>query len=77
MRGVSRRSISSTRTFSVAASMSASTGRAPQWTIMFNVATKVIGVVTTSSPGAIPSASRATCSPAVAEETGTACRPPT
>ena len=26
-------------------------GRAPQWTIVFSVATKVMGVVTTSSPG--------------------------
>ncbi len=72
MRGERRASISSTRMLSVAASMSASTGRAPQWTIVFSVATKVIGVVTTSSPGPTPRASSATCSPAVAEDTGTA-----
>ena len=58
--------------FSVAASMSASTGTAPQWTIVLSVATNVIGVVTTSSPGPTPSASRATWSPAVADDTGTA-----
>ena len=72
VRGVSRASISSTRMLRVAASMSASTGRAPQCTIVLSVATKVIGVVTTSSPGPTPSASRATCRPAVAEDTGTA-----
>ena len=44
---------------SVAASMSASTGTAPQCTIVLSVATKVIGVVTTSSPGPTPSASSA------------------
>ena len=51
--------------------------RRPQCTIVFSVATKVIGVVTTSSPGPMPRASSAACRPAVAEETGTAKRPPT
>jgi hypothetical protein len=57
--------------------MSAKTGVAPQWTMVFRVATKVKGVVITSSPGPTPRASNATCRPAVAEETGTAKRPPT
>ncbi len=57
--------------------MSARTGTAPQCTIVLSVATNVMGVVTTSSPGPTPSASSATWSPAVAEETGTANRPPT
>ena len=39
---VTRFSISSTRTFNVAASMSARTGAAPHWTIVFSVANSLV-----------------------------------
>ncbi len=44
---------------------STKTGVAPVWTITFAVAGQVIGVVITSSPGPIPSATSARCSAAV------------
>ena len=56
-------------------SMSTKTTRAPTCKITLEVATHVIGVVMTSSPGPMPSASSARCSPAVAELTAIACRP--
>src|SRR5438876_3349993 len=48
---------------------SAKMGVAPAWTITFAVAGQVIGVVITSSPGPIPSASSARCIAAVPEAT--------
>jgi hypothetical protein len=56
--------------------ISASTGVAPTCKIVCTVAQNVIGVVMTSSPGPMPSAASATCNPAVAELTATACGPP-
>src|SRR5262245_56665272 len=52
---------------------SAKTGVAPQWTITFAVAGQVSEVVTTSSPGPTPRASRARCSAAVPEEWASTC----
>ncbi len=49
--------------------MSASTGVAPVCRITLTVAQNVRGVVITSSPGPIPSATNAKCSPAVQELT--------
>ena len=48
---------------------STKTGVAPVWTITFAVAGQVIGVVITSSPSPIPSATSARCSAAVPEAT--------
>ena len=56
--------------------MSAKTGVAPRCMITLAVAEKVSGVVMTSSPGPMPSAARARCSPAVAELTATVCCAP-
>ena len=53
---------------------SANTGVAPEWTITFAVAGQVIGLVITSSPGPIPSASRERCIAAVPEETASTWR---
>src|SRR3954454_16109067 len=57
--------------------MSANTGVAPVWTITFAVAGQVSGVVITSSPGPIPSATSARCIAAVPDETASACFAPT
>ena len=43
------------------------------WTITFAVAGQVIGVVITSSPGPIPSATSARCIAAVPEATASTC----
>src|ERR687898_1479228 len=56
---------------------STKTGVAPAWTTTFAVAGQVIGVVITSSPGPIPSATRVRCIAAVPEETASACFAPT
>ena len=55
---------------------STKTGVAPVWTTTFAVAGQVIGVVITSSPGPIPSATRVRCIAAVPEETASACLAP-
>ena len=52
---------------------STKTGVAPVWTITFAVAGQVIGVVITSSPGPIPSATSARCIAAVPEATASTC----
>src|SRR5215472_337725 len=56
----------------VRSSMSANTGRAPTWMIVFAVATKLKALVITSSPGPMPCASRARWRAAVPEETAIA-----
>ena len=53
--------------FSESRSMSTRTGVAPTWSIEFIVATNVNGVVITSAPEPIPSATSASWSPAVHE----------
>ncbi len=53
-------------------SMSTYTGRAPRMAIVSAVATKVNGVVTTSSPGPMPRAIIAIWSASVPEEQATA-----
>ena len=53
---------------------SANTGVAPAWTITLPVAGHVIGLVITSSPGPMPSASSERCSAAVPDETARTCR---
>ena len=52
---------------------STNTGVAPVWTITFAVAGQVIGLVITSSPGPIPSATSASCSAAVPDATASTC----
>ncbi len=52
--------------------MSARTGVAPVSRMTLTVAQNVSGVVMTSSPGPIPSAAKARCSPAVQEFTASA-----
>ena len=52
---------------------STKTGVAPVWTITFAVAGQVIGVVITSSPSPIPSATSARCIAAVPEATASTC----
>ncbi len=61
----------------VPGSMSTRTGFRPHSTQMLTVEVKVIGVVITSSPSWNLRASRVRCSPAVAEERGTANGAPT
>ena len=51
--------------------MSTNTGRAPLWLMVLAVATKVKGVVITSSPGPTPSAARERRSASVPEATPT------
>src|ERR671925_669041 len=63
-------------TFRSASRTSAKIGAAPAWTITFAVAGQVIGLVITSSPGPIPSASSERWSAAVPEERATTCRAP-
>ena len=52
---------------------STNTGVAPVWTITFAVAGQVIGVVITSSPGPMPSATRLRCMAAVPDATASTC----
>ena len=61
---------------SVSASISTSTGVAPQCSIALIVATKVNGVLITSSPGPTSHATSARCSAAVQDETATASGAP-
>src|SRR3954451_12827182 len=76
VRSVTRSATDTGSMFSVSSWMSAKTGVAPVWTITFAVAGQVIEVVITSSPGPIPSATRARCIAAVPEATASACVAP-
>jgi len=76
VRGVIAASMASGSMFSVSASTSTNTGRAPRCTMTFAVEAKVTGDVITSSPGPTPTASRPRCSAAVHEFTATQCAAP-
>ena len=76
VRGVSASSTAAGDKLNVAESMSANTGRAPQWMIASAVAANVNAVVTTSSPGPTPTARSASMSAAVPEATPTAAPAP-
>ena len=77
VRGVTSPATRSGSMFRSVSRTSAKTGVAPVWTITFAVAGQVIGVVITSSPGPIPSATSARCMAAVPDETASACFAPT
>ena len=77
VRGVTSPATRSGSTFRSVSRTSAKTGVAPVWTMTFAVAGHVIGVVITSSPGPIPSATSARCMAAVPDETARACFAPT
>src|SRR5919201_1854585 len=62
--------------FSVTGSMSANTGRARSYSTALAEATKLNGLVTTSSPSPTPTARSARCNPAVPLETALAQRAP-
>jgi hypothetical protein len=73
---VIRRATSATSTLNVARSMSANTGRAPQYSTTLALATNVNDGRMTSSPGPTPSATSSRWSPVVHEQTATACLAP-
>jgi hypothetical protein len=76
VRGVTAAAAASTDRFPVSGSTSANTTDAPRCIAVAAVATKVIGVHTTSSPGPTPAAAYATCSAAVPDVTATVGTPP-
>ena len=67
MRGEIAAATAAGEMLSVSGSTSASTGRAPTCSMTFTDAVNVTGVVMTSSPGPIWSATNAVCSAAVQE----------
>ena len=73
---VTRAATSSGSMHSVTGSTSQNTGFAPVWTITFAVAGQVSGVVSTSSPAPIPSATSARCIAVVQDEAANACSTP-
>jgi hypothetical protein len=77
VRRVTAAAIAPAAGISVASSMSTNRGRAPSYTKQLLEATKLKGVVTTSSPRPMPAATTARCRPAVPELTATAWRVPT
>ena len=77
VRAVSAVAASAGSMFRVSGSTSTSTGRAPACSITLTEAANVMGVVTTSSPGPIPSVTSAVCSAAVHELSASAPGPPT
>lgn len=76
VRGVMRLSICAGSMLYVSGKMSAKTGTAPTRLIAPAVAKNVYGVVTTSSPGPIPSAIKEIIRASLPEETPTACSQP-
>ena len=76
VRVVTRAATSSGSMQSVTGSTSQKTGFAPVCTITFAVAGQVSGVVSTSSPAPMPSATSARCIAVVQDETANACSTP-
>jgi len=76
VRGVIAASTLSTSMFRFCGSISTSTGLAPTYSTQLVEATKLNGVVITSSPGPTPAASMAQCNPPVPDDTPTPWRRP-